>query len=95
MMIITFVRIMPGPDNPVGTMQTVSIVLPIIIAVLIIRMMMISMTNIRSATLICSADMIFIIKPYKISNRILHFYILRNLLNRLKLTIYHGILDSV
>ena len=57
---------MPGPDNPVGTMQTVSIVLPIIIAVLIIRMMMISMTNIRSATLICSADMIFIIKPYDI-----------------------------
>ena len=37
-MIITFVRIMPGQDNPVGPLQTVSIVLQIIGVVSIIEM---------------------------------------------------------
>ena len=74
--IITCVRIMPGPDNPVGTMPTVSIVWPVIIAKHIRMMMMMTMTNIRT---IRSAKIIFgdsapstinasRSKPYKISS---------------------------
>ena len=59
-MIITFVRIMQGQDNPVGTMQAVSIVLPIIGArMLMIMGLWVGMMTIPNCGYVKSGNLLF------------------------------------